>query len=60
MLLPMLVSGLSWREVERLFKEVPGRPSLASVLFAITSSPAWYSGVDGVCLRGRLTRTGTV
>ena len=49
MMLPLLASGLSRREVERLFKEVPGRPSLASVLFAITSSPAWYSDVDGVC-----------
>ena len=42
MLLPMLVSGLSRREVEGLFKEVPGRPSLTSELVAITSSPAWY------------------
>ena len=49
MMLPLLASGLSRREVERLFKEVPGRPSLASVLFAITSSPAWYSVMSMVC-----------
>ena len=44
MVFPVLVSGLSQREVAcRMFKEVPGRPSLTPKWFAVASGPAWFS-----------------